>query len=78
MMEAKERLYLTADATKLVREGDPEGATLYCAPGDEIPDEAVERFGLVDGTIAGGRRGKKEAPAGGDKEAPAGGDKAAG
>lgn len=50
-MYAKERLYLTADQSKLVREGDGEGATLYAAPGDEIPDSAVARFGLVDGTI---------------------------
>lgn len=42
---AKERLYLTADGERLVREGDPEGATLYCAPGDGVPTSAVEKFG---------------------------------
>lgn len=55
-MQAKERLYLTADKSALVREGDPRGATLYAAPGDEIPASAVERFGLADGTVAGGAK----------------------
>lgn len=72
MMTAKERLYLTKDAKALVREGDPKGASLYAAPGDEIPDSAVERFGLVDGTIKGGR---KEQKGGSDKERKPGGDK---
>lgn len=51
MMIAKVRLYLNAAQTALFLEGDPEGATLYCAAGDEIPDSAVELFGLVDGTL---------------------------
>lgn len=54
IMHAKERLYLTACRTALVREGDPTAASLYAGPGDEIPASAVERFGLVDGTIADG------------------------
>lgn len=45
-MLATERLYLTADQKRLVREGDPEAAFLYCTPGDLIPDEAAARFGL--------------------------------
>lgn len=61
-MNAKDRLYLTADQSKLVREGDPEGATLYCAPGDQIPESAIALFGLVDGTIGGKpQRGAKQA-----------------
>lgn len=51
MMKATERLYLTGDAKALVREGDPRGASLYAAPGDEIPESAVAMFGLVDGTV---------------------------
>lgn len=50
-MIAKERLFLTADSKRLVREGDDAAATLYVAPGDEIPSSAVELFGLKDGTI---------------------------
>lgn len=90
-MIAKERLYLTADKERLVREGDEAGATLYCAAGDEIPQSAVDRFKLVDGTI-GGKGGKptgggdkgagggstKEKQPGQDKEKQPGGDKGAG
>ncbi len=87
-MIAAERLYLTADAKRLVREGDPDGASLYVAPGDEILPSAVERFGLVDGTLpakvgkptsgdkSGG--GTKEKQPGSDKEKKPDGDKGAG
>lgn len=47
----RERLYLTADKSKLVREGDTSAAFLFAAPGTEIPASAVERFGLVDGRL---------------------------
>lgn len=50
-MESKARLFLTEDKTQLVAEGDERGATLYAAPGDEIPEEAVTQFGLVDGDL---------------------------
>lgn len=53
-MKAKARLYLTADKSRLVHAGDRRAASLYCTPGDEIPDSAVARFGIVDGTIDGG------------------------
>lgn len=83
-MIAAERLYLTGDAKRLVREGDPDGASLYVAPGDEIPPSSVERFGLVDGTLpakgskgAGGGSTKEKQP-GQDKEKQPGGDKGAG
>ncbi|MFQ5775857.1 MAG: hypothetical protein ACE5GS_15145 [Kiloniellaceae bacterium] len=56
-MEATERLWLTADGTKLVREGDPRATTLYAVPGDEIPERAAAQFGLVDGRL------KRRAPA---------------
>lgn len=41
------RLLLTADGQRLVEDGDPAGATLYCAAGDELSDEDALRFGLV-------------------------------
>lgn len=48
---AQQRLYLTADKDRLVRQDDPAAAFLYCTPGDEIPESAAERFGLVDGRL---------------------------
>ena len=51
-MEAKERLYITADKKRLVKEGDPKGAFLYAAPGDTVPDSAAAMFGLVNGALA--------------------------
>lgn len=50
---ARQRLFLNADKTKLVAEGDTEGAFLYVAPGDEIPEDAHEKFGLKDGALPG-------------------------
>lgn len=52
-MLAQMRLFLTADvaAAILVAESDPRAASLYAAVGDEIPDSAAERFGLVDGKL---------------------------
>lgn len=47
MFTADRRLYLTADRQRLVEEGDPLGATLYVAAGDEMSDEDAIRFGLV-------------------------------
>ena len=38
-------------ADELVAEGDPRAAFLYAAVGDEIPQSAVEKFGLVDGKL---------------------------
>jgi predicted flap endonuclease-1-like 5' DNA nuclease len=64
MQTAQERLYLTADKSRLVRDGDKAAAFLYAAPGDEIPDSAVQRFGLVGGRLPDGK-GK---PATEDKE----------
>lgn len=75
MFKASERMYLTADGQRLVREGDPDGATLYAAPGDEIPASAAERFGLVDGAIdaqaAAEARAKAEADAAAQAEVDA-------
>jgi hypothetical protein len=76
-MIARERLLLTADKSRLVRDGDPEGKTLYCTPGTEIPESAVKLFGLVDGRLGGGAAvdDAKEGPRGPDKERAPGQDK---
>lgn len=65
-MKALQRLFLTACRTALVAEGDPLGATLYAAPGDEIPDSAAEKFGLVDGRLPDEKERKGPPP--GNKE----------
>lgn len=51
LMVAEMRLCLTADRDELVAEGDPRAAFLYASVGDEIPQSAVEKFGLVDGKL---------------------------
>lgn len=51
LMVAAMRLCLTADRDELVAEGDPRAAFLYASVGDEIPQSAVEKFGLVDGKL---------------------------
>jgi hypothetical protein len=50
-MICAQRLYLTADKSALVGDGDARAATLYATPGDEIPASAAEEFGLVDGKL---------------------------
>ena len=77
-MQAKQRLYLTADRKTVVPEGDRLAAMLYCVVGDEIPESAVARFGLVDGGLpepASKPAKTKEAPKPANKEAGAGEDK---
>ena len=44
-MVADRRLYLTADKTRLVEEGDPAGAFLYCSPGLEVDEAELRRLG---------------------------------
>ncbi len=53
-MQAKERLFLNADKTRLVKDGDKHAAFLYAVPGDEIPESAAKKFGLVDGQLENG------------------------
>ena len=74
-MEAKERLFITSDKKRLVKEGDPKGAFLYAAPGDEIPQSAAEMFGLIDGKLPSTGGGKKREDDGGDKRRKGGQDK---
>lgn len=46
-MIADRRLYLTADKSRVVEEGDPEAAFLFTTPGKTISDADVERYGLA-------------------------------
>ena len=45
-MIAKERLYLTADRTAIVKEGDARAAFLLIAPGQDIPECVLGQYGL--------------------------------
>jgi len=72
-MKATQRLYLTADRKKVVPAGHPKAATLYCVPGDEIPQSAADKLGLVDGGLKGG--GSKEDRGASNKERKPGEDK---
>lgn len=45
-MRATQRLYLTWDKKRVVPESNPDGRTLLCKPGDEIPEELVKQYGL--------------------------------
>ena len=38
------RLWLTADGSRLVEDGDPEAAFLWAAAGDEVDAEELERL----------------------------------
>jgi predicted flap endonuclease-1-like 5' DNA nuclease len=71
MQTARQRLYLTGDKSRVVAEGDKRASFLFAVPGDEIPESAAARFGLVDGRLPDGK-GK---PGGGDKERRPEGDK---
>lgn len=52
-MIADRRLYLTADRSTVVEEGDPRAAWLLAGQGSEIPPSEVSRLGLhlVDGRV---------------------------
>jgi hypothetical protein len=47
----KERLWLTADRSRLVKEGDAEAAFLYCIPGHTVSDIEAWRYGIVEGCL---------------------------
>ena len=42
------RMYLTADESRAVPDGDPEAATLLCAAGGEVSRATAVRYGLLD------------------------------
>lgn len=46
-MKADKRLYLNADRSKVVEEGDPEAAYLFAAEGAEVPDAEAKKYGLM-------------------------------
>ena len=49
---ARERLFETADRTRLVPQDDPDAAFLFCTPGAPIGKDDAQRFGIgadVDG-----------------------------
>ena len=48
---AKVRMFLTADRSRVVGEGDPDAASLYASPGSRLPDDAVKQFGLAGGNL---------------------------
>lgn len=50
--KADRRLYLNADKTEAVEEGDPRAAYLLCTPGDEVPAADAKRYGLSEVTNA--------------------------
>lgn len=46
-IEAGEKLWLTADRDRVVKDGDPEAAFLLATPGKRIPLDEAERLGLT-------------------------------
>lgn len=44
----EQRLWQTADRTKLVLDGDPEAAFLFCVPGGYVSLTDAKRYGLVE------------------------------
>lgn len=71
-MQARERLWLTADKQRLVGEGHRDAATLYAAIGDEVPQESADKFGLVEGRI--GINAEEKRRRGGDDKSRKGGE----
>lgn len=46
-VEAVDPIWLNADRTKVVAEGDPEAAFLFASPGKRISVEDAARYGLI-------------------------------
>lgn len=46
MITPGERLWLTADKDRVVPDGDPDAATLYCTETDEVDADEAQRLGL--------------------------------
>lgn len=45
-MQAKNRIFVNADKSKVVDEGSPEAAFLLVGEGGEVSDEDIEKYGL--------------------------------
>lgn len=73
METAKVRMFLTADRSRVVGEGDPDGKILYASPGTRLPPGAVEQFGLEGGNLP-----VKQAAKPANKRLPRGENKAKG
>jgi hypothetical protein len=75
-VKADRHLYLTADRTRVVEEGDPDSHTLWVSPGHSVPLEDAQRLGAVE--LMSHPRGSsvKQAPAAANKQAPAPSNKA--
>ncbi|MCI2421505.1 hypothetical protein MOQ72_29130 [Saccharopolyspora sp. K220] len=50
LVEVDAKLWLTADRDRLVPDGHPDAAFLYCTPGMQVPRDEAERYGLLGGT----------------------------
>lgn len=50
MIEATEKLWLTADKNELVPDGDPRAAYLFCTPGRLVSREDAQRYGMSSAT----------------------------
>jgi hypothetical protein len=46
MVTMTERLWLTADGSRVVPDGDPAAAVLFATPGDEISEERAAELGI--------------------------------
>ena len=47
-VEPGEKLWLTADRSRLVPDGDEEAAFLFCLPGQRVSVGDAQRYGLVE------------------------------
>ena len=84
-MRAKERLYLNAEKTRLVREGSPKAGYLLAAEGHVITEETAARFKIVDGRAPWSQQAASDEPkpgadpksgkGGGNKQGKPDGDK---
>lgn len=54
------RIYLVADQSRAVEDGDPEAAILLCPAGGEIPRAKAERYGLLEPAAAEPATGEAE------------------
>jgi len=55
LVTIQQKLWLTADQDELVPDGDERSAFLFASPGDQVPVEKAEKFGLVDGALKAGK-----------------------
>jgi hypothetical protein len=77
------RLYLTADGSRVVEDGDPEAATLLCPAGGFLSHADAARYGLLPDAAAAEAAAEREPDTEADEEskqekkAPAAANKAA-